>query len=293
MNKRKLARIVLVMVGGLLTLMTVGWVNGRSQANQTDSNGVFSLIAPSFAGTAYADGEPNALLNDFPDDEVGIAAYINSGQTIDLDDVEDIYRTIETHTSEYILGSVGVTDYNEDHDVHVYINTNGWIMAYYRETEPVGKILDWRHYDGGTSIPTKLDQVLDDASAAAGLPSLASTYYHFAWPNANRLMLIAERGGGIASHTFDVTIPGTFTYYERSWSVAVTANNSCESATYLLDGDTIATVCGNSSLWEYEQGKFTSSELSVNDLHTVTIATNHLDAGEYGFGGLALIYLEQ
>ncbi|MEZ4645823.1 MAG: hypothetical protein R3E31_24400 [Chloroflexota bacterium] len=48
------------------------------------------------------------------------------------------------------------------------ISTDGWVMAYYRDTEPTSKIFDWRHYDGSANLPNKLALGLDIVAAQIG-----------------------------------------------------------------------------------------------------------------------------
>ena len=102
-------------------------------------------------------------------DEAGIAAYFNAGSPINLTNARTVFRTIEAETATYIIGSVGVTDYDENHDVHVYVDSSGWIMAYYDDSVPTGKVFDWRLYDGGTAIPTTLDTVLGVVASTLSL----------------------------------------------------------------------------------------------------------------------------
>ena len=88
---------------------------------------VLDLRAPQF----IAQAEPNStdsFIGDKLDAEAGISAYYKAPDTIDLNQVAPVFRTIEISTTEYIIGSVAVPNYPEHYDVHVYVNTNGWIF---------------------------------------------------------------------------------------------------------------------------------------------------------------------
>lgn len=279
----KLAGIGLLVI---VLLLAIGIV-GSSVQSQQQPDGQIALNAPPFIRTAHAEGD---AINSFADDEAGIAAYFDAGMTINLNDVDQLYRTIETQTSTYILGSMPLTDYDEDHDVHMYISTDGWVMAYYRNTEPTSKIFDWRHYDGSANLPNKLSLGLDIVAAEIGAVATPD-YYHFNYPNATDLMLIAERTVTNNPDDFEINIPPTFSYYERSWSLASNANTTNEKAWYYLNGTEIAAITsGNGFLWNYLDDTFSAVQVPPDTLHTISLETRYFDAGESAYGGLALVY---
>ena len=97
----------------------------------------------------------------FLEDEAGISAYGQVSST-NLDLAENAFKNVEKKTAEYIIGSVALTDYGETHDVHVYVDISGWIIAYYRNTEKASKIIDWVDYYGNPEITsTKLSDAID------------------------------------------------------------------------------------------------------------------------------------
>jgi hypothetical protein len=60
------------------------------------------------------------------------------------------------------------------------------------------------------------------------------TYYDFRYPNATHLMLIVEWVYN-GTDSFEINIPGSFAYYERSWSLGTN-----DRASYQLDGVTVS-----------------------------------------------------
>ena len=195
----------------------------------------------------------------FPQDEAGISAYFKSASTVNLADVRGVFRVIEVQTADYIIGSVPVPDYAEDQDTHVYIHKDGWFVAYYLQSDPVGKILDWKRYTP-TTIPTKLERVLTVAATQAGVSMPQPSYYDFRYPNATHMIFVAEVQTGSGSDSFEINLPGTYNYYHRSWSFS--AGNACyySFARLRLDDVEISVMdCGR-----FAWGIFTAAQLTLD-----------------------------
>jgi hypothetical protein len=280
-NVRKLLSIAAVVV---VLLATSGVVSRPSQLE--NGNVVYSLESPSFLSVAHADEQ--AILSVIGD-EAGIAAYFHSAALPDIESVEAAFRTIEQETEDYIIGSVEVLNYPESEDVHVYVHREGWFLAYYLAADPVGKIFDWRAYhdSGRTLLTTKLENTLIKVAGYAVVSYPGCTYYDFRYPNATDLILIADWVVD-GSDSFEVDLPGPFTYYERSWSLG-NNNGAYIQASYKLDGVTIKSQSGG---WRTDQGILTASQLLPEQLHTIAISASSTYGytGCYTFGGLALIY---
>ena len=231
------------------------------------------LRAPSFVAIANAQ-EKGDTPTAFPQDEAGISAYFHASNAINLADVRSIYRVIEAETSDYLIGSVPPANYPERFDVHVYIHRSGWFLAYYLVADPAAKIFDWNAYTSG-SIPTLLENVLAVAANAAGVSYPGATYYDFRFPNANRLLLAAEdnRNGS----QFQVNLPGSYAYYERSWSLRSTAY----WAHLNLDG---VRIIDNP---DFADGALTASQLLPDRYHTFDVWNDHNDLS---YAGLAIVY---
>ncbi len=105
-------------------------------------------------------------------------------------------------------------------------------------------------------------------------------------------MLIAEAQYGDGSDSFEVNLPDSFTYYERSWSLGSTANYFDECARYYLDEVEIHEHCHSRSGWYTTQETLTAVQLSPGSFHTIEIEAHRFDsyANERAFGGLALVY---
>jgi hypothetical protein len=137
-------------------------------------------------------------------------------------------------------------------------------MAYYLKADPVGKIFDWRQYTGDTTIPTKLEKVLGLVVAQIGIPQPVISFYHFQYPNASHLLLVAERASGGGEDSFEVNPTSVYGYFERSWSVGADG-----AAGYYLDGNQIKRKGVNHPNWATFQGFLIPSQLTVDSFHTI------------------------
>ncbi len=282
MNTKSIRKPLLAGVVAIVLLLTFGLVTKpRAPANGDD---VLSLQAPPFVGVARADAFSDASIIE---DEAGISAYFQASTSISLADVRDVFRTIEAETADYIIGSVPVANYPESEDVHVYVHKDGWILAYYLAADPVGKVFDWRvyHDTGRTDITTKIENTLAVVASEVGVPFPGATYYDFRYPNATHLMLIAEWLSDDGTDSFEVNLPASFAYYERSWSLAT----SYPDAKYNLDGVTIKSC--SYGVWQTYQGTLTAAQLLPDRFHTVEVVFVRYSG--YVYGGLALVYREQ
>ncbi len=282
MNTKSIRRSLLVAVVAVVLLAAFGLVN--EPGTQANANNVFSLQSPSFVGVARAEtGSVASLI----EDEAGMSAYFQASTSINLADVRDVFRTIEVETADYIIGSVPVANYGETEDVHVYVHTDGWILAYYLAADPVGKIFDWRMYHdtGRTNITTKLENTLAVVASEAGVPFSSGTYYDFRYPNATHLMLIVEWVYS-GTDSCEVKLPGSFAYYERSWSLGSTTTHNYGVAQYRLDG---VTIQDHGHYWQTSQGTLTAVQLLPDQFHTIEIYGSSSDP-TYAYGGLALVY---
>ena len=280
---KPITRTTLLLV--LLTLFSL-----TPPATLAYPTGTLRLQAPPFLAVAYAHEQSvDAAALASIVDEAGIAAYLHVPQTIDLTKVVGLYRSVETQTDTYVLGSIGVRDYDENHDAKLYVHKSGWLMAYYPNTEPTSKIFDWRHYQGDATLKIKLEDVLDQVVTKIGATLNGLTYYHFAFPNATAMSLIADKGAFNSADDFQVTLPGAFAYYERSWSLGVNMVACCvASGEYLLDAQSISKL--NPNPWVFDQGRFTEAQMRADSLHTVTAKSY---ANGEAYAGLAIIYKEQ
>ena len=238
----------------------------------------------------------NAYATPFLEEEAGISAYVNVGSAIDINQTKGAYRTIEYSTDEYIVGSVELAGWPEYEDPHVYVSSDGWIVAYYLKEEPTSKIMQWLGYTGDQINTTKLEDAIDKMCTEIGIDYSTikdnTKYYDFRYPDANRLMLIVDIMGSDGTDTFDFMIPSEDVLYNGSWSHYTFDSYGSNTK---IDGVTINTLgeCSEYYLWAH--GYYENSQLVPNISHTVSIWHD-----EYSFGGytgystiaVALVYQE-
>ncbi len=207
MKARRLvaAVIVLLVLLGLAAVYAAGSTGGRAAPGR-------ALARPPFlAGVAAADADTSAIGQKL-DAEAGISAYVQTGP-IDLTLIRGQFRTIELDTADYIVGSVPVDGYYEHYDPHVYVHRSGWILAYYLKTDPAAKIIDQHAKKIDTD---KLKTVVGKLAALAGTSAEGIAYYDFRYPNANRILIVAEDSAN--GNDFRLQLPLSYSYNELSFA---------------------------------------------------------------------------
>lgn len=159
-----------------------------SMTSNNDSG--LSLEKPSLIALAATEGQEEQKGVNFLQQEAGISAYVKVGQAIDLAQVKGAFKTVETISDEYIIGEVALTNLWESAHPHVYVNKDGWIVAYYTKDEPASKMMYWAVYKGGPIATTTLQQAIRQVFSPVRIEEIK--YYSFKYPNANRIMVITE-----------------------------------------------------------------------------------------------------
>jgi len=250
MQKRSV--VLLLGVGVLLVL------SGGPVWERTDDGGL-RLESPALVAQAAQDQAPEKGVN-FLKQEAGISAYVNVGQEIDLTQVKIAFKTIETVSDQYIIGEVALPDLPEEAHPHVYVNKDGWIVAYYTKDEPVSKIMYWAVYKGGPIATTTLQQAIRQVFSPVRIEEIK--YYNFKYPNANRIMMITEVLEGSAD-SFYLTLPKGLRLFEASWSLYSRYGGSAELR---IDDARISKFSGQGVLW----GDLTN-RLRVDFRHAITV----------------------
>jgi hypothetical protein len=256
------------------------------------ANSVLALEAPPLAHVPT--GEAASIASTI-EQEAGIAAYTQVSGPIDLSVVEDEFRAIERQTAQYIIGSIGIPDYSDEHDPHVYVHTDGWVLAYYLAAEPAAYIMDPVHYDGVEMGTTKLEDAMHKVLLSVGIVSFETSYYNFRYPNATHIMLIAEAIHDEGAESFDVYLPDELTYYDRSWLHALYVEHYNDSSGLTLDGVPISffdPAREDESDWMFAREYLTTAQLPPEVEHTVAVQLEEVYASAEAFAGLALVYRE-
>lgn len=234
-------------------------------------------IAFLFAGSACA-------AVDFPADEAGISAYVQAKSSVDLNDAKSAFATIERETDDYVIGTVELEKHTEEQYPHVYVSTDGWVVAYYPNDRPSSWILPWADYAGGEISSTTLSKAAGIVCSEIGGTTTGLKYYDFRYEDASKMMIIVESVASGTNH-FCVTIPTSFATYAVDWSHhASTDRFQGWSKAYLDEGSPFSSI-GAGTGWKYGSlaGQF---ENGVE--HEVKMSTS----GGTGRIGLVLEYAE-
>lgn len=271
-------RLWIIGIVAVLLVAVVAFTRG----NPAGPEKTLALQVPAFLDSVSstntaAPPEVTAMLSS----EAGISAYIQTADSITLSSVRGEFRTIETETADYIIGSVAVPDHPEQFDVHVYVHTDGWILSYYINTDPTGKIADVR---ASTVSGTKLDTILAIVAGAAGYPAINVKYYDFRYPNATHMLMVAEDQAD--GREFNITMPTEYGYFERSFGVYDSTTYSSDPWNLYING-TAATRTWYGSNMAY--GSIPASQLLPGQTHLIALNSGSTVA----YGILVITYRVQ
>jgi hypothetical protein len=209
----------------------------------------------------------------FPQGEAGLTAYVNTGQVVDLEKLKSIFSTVDEVGDNYILGVVQIPDWGGNIAIHLYADTDGWIVAYLKKDEPVSMVMQWGTSDAdnptiGVIKSTTLEDALYKAGDAAGvgIVSNAIKYYHFGFPNANRMMIIVKVQATDGSSIHQIEIPANYVLFDSAYYHYTYYFSWCES-------------CG----YSYEKDRYTGSTLKIDESAISSAATSYLGNGAYGW----------
>jgi len=194
------------------------------------------LISIALLCTFLLTGSASAAV-DFPADEAGISAYVKASSSIDLNDTKSAFASIERETADYIIGTVDITWQSEQDRPHVYVSTDGWIVAYYPKDKSAGWIFPWYEYADGPLISTTLSKALGTVANSVGGTTNGLKYYDFRNPDASKMMIIIESTTGTEFYT--LTVPTSYSLYAVDWSHYSSTVSSSSGSGYsyvYLDG---------------------------------------------------------
>jgi hypothetical protein len=148
--------------------------------------------------------------------EAGIAAWTDLGSPISLSAAQSAFKTVEETGKDY---TVGILDPSWAYGPHIYVSSQGLVIAYYRRGEPTSKIINVAKSVSPLE-ETMLQQYLRRFGDQIGKPIRSLNYYHFGYPEATRLLLVAD------SNRFEFQIPSQVRLYELSWALYTCGNQS-------------------------------------------------------------------
>jgi len=125
---------------------------------------------------------------------------------------------------------------------------------------------------------------------AAGVPIRDPKYYDFRYPNADKLMIIADAQWTEGTDTFKIKLPSDFVFYARSYSHYA---YDSDGSTIKIDENDISSIgyCRDYSVTNY--GQLSPTQLSLDTFHTVSLwhGEGYWTTGE-AFDAIVLVYRE-
>ena len=268
----KHARVVFLIASSILIALVVFLAIGLVSGGARQPGNAVVLSAPGFYTAAKAASIASPIA-DRLDQEAGISAWFKA-DLITISQVAPVFRTIEVQNAEYIIGSVEIPGYTEHYDAHVYAHRDGWILAYYFNTDLIGKIIDIK---AKTISSTNLDTAIARVAGAAGAPFSQANYYDFRYPNATNFIMVAEDQDN--GNDFTINLPVDFAYFERSWASDYVWSTAGNQPYITIDGVSAA----RSYYSTYAYGPITNTHLSPGVNHTII-------ANSMNYGVVIILY---
>ena len=215
--------------------------------NESDKETGFALSPPAFVNVAHAAevAQSDELLITL--DNAGVIAYIFVEGGIDVERVpSNLFYEAEERTEQFVKGIVKPANYDTlpsaDSAARPYVvfHQNGWIIAYLEDTQPSSALFDWANFYEDGREKTSLDRILERSIDIFDVQLTNPTYYDFRYPEATKLMLIADNTDTSRVYeSFSIEIPASVSIYEISWSNAVFDSDGGNpiTATCGMDGD--------------------------------------------------------
>jgi len=254
-----------------------------------------SLVPPPFvsvAGAAETTSGEAAGRGAFPEDEAGLCAYINTHQTIDIEKVKTIFSEVEEVGDNYIIGVTNISDLGGDIDVHVYADTDGWLVAYFTKDEPESKVMQWGTIDVNNPVigvisSTTLRDAIYKAGDAAGIGIIESDmkYYDFEYPDADGMMIFVRTRATDGTNIVQIEIPTNYTLYTASYYHYA---YSLDDSKLKVDGTTVSDLPSCRECWKRAFGSYGGC-ITTGKLHKIEIYYDEYWGGSAGVATV-LIY---
>jgi hypothetical protein len=258
--------------------------------------------------------------NSFLEREAGISAYaqVSSISSVQLDNAEEALSVVEVRADDYVIGSVSLENYHKEYDAHIYVDTAGWVVAYYSRNAHASKIIDFVGFsETGQLTTSTLEMALDIVCEAMFVTTSNVKYYDFRYPQATRIVVaVDQEDRHKETSSFNINTPKSLNVYERSWSHRVQVFHyprdihSSEDYPEYLKGnvkiddivlhefDSLPPLSENDPPWYSWEGSMTGHQLYPDRYCTMSVYNyNHYYASRRyatstNYVGICIIYSE-
>jgi archaellin len=208
-------RLLLIVAALLIANMGIAvWTKSASNmpSGTTAPDGAIALVRPWFIDEALAsdDRSARAIINIA--NEAGVSAYVKTPSTITLALATTAFTSVTTNDSNYVMGVIIPAGYSAYWGVQVLVHKSGWIMAWYHKDWLAATVVNVN--DKTFANNTKLSLAIDKVTTTLKIKNIIPTYYHFKYPDANRLLI--ARKSLISGYMMRVGYPSALTYYDAS-----------------------------------------------------------------------------
>jgi hypothetical protein len=198
--------------------------------------GVLTILLLAQAANADTPLAPPAVGAAFPAQTAGISAYAKIDQPLDLEKTKVAFRDFVSVGANFLVGVVEVPNFGRNTRVHVYVDDQGWVVAFLPKGEPTAGMMQWLPADINQPVIASITgNVLLDAirttTGASGISFLPAVgYYHFGYPEATELTLFvrtvvapktpkysSEPGVRSGASMVQFEIPGDHRLFEASY----------------------------------------------------------------------------
>ncbi len=248
----------------------------------------------------------------FPEKEAGISAYIKTADINEENNVAKLNEAVaffaslgggmlvenkSTHAIGKIPIKIEIEGYSFNVHPYVYVDTEGWIVAYFHKSDPSSKIIQWTNYSPAKISSSTLEDALRELATELDLSYSSVSYYHFQHPDAKKMTVVIDTVTSLESsvNNFSITIPGTV--YESSYSLyyekKLPSSEFCP-VELVVDGNTIHKKESMLTGWEWCQGKeftydfYPTDTFEAKKPHSVVFKDNGPKRARQGAGTVIL-----
>ena len=194
-RRTRLGIIVLTIPVLLLAVTGVYALVGSNNSGDGPPLPGFALVRPLFA-----QADPAA----FPVDDAGISAYAQvDPASIDFDlIITTVFNGMIDAGDNYIIGTVPIDQgiwNTRTVDVNLYVDIDGWMVAYLNLAQPVGEVFTWTSWSPtGATLDTTLEQALERTAAAVAqlIDPAGVGWYYWADPAATNFAAAGRANKG-------------------------------------------------------------------------------------------------
>ena len=183
---------------------------------------IFFMTILLLAGVVSADGG-----NAFPQDEAGISAYVNIGGSINLEDATTAYTQILNISETHAIGTIKIFNVHATDKIHVYVDVNGWIVAYLERDEQLGQLVQWSGISVSNpevkiTLEEAIEKVCEEIDVNYTNIEDNIAYYDFEYPDANKMSIFLNARNSDGDDYAHMYLPNAHTLYEAGYSLVNT-----------------------------------------------------------------------